>query len=321
LDKGRVLTYAEVSKYVRAHKLAGITMQQLRRLRQSWLSTAIYRNAPLRPKRYQSIGIHRLGLIQLDVAFYEGKNKGHDSGCIGFVIAVAPATGMLQAIPVKNKATETFEECIEELITAGIFPALHTIQSDRERALTSARFRQYILDEKHIRLHQLVTGSKAWSAERAIRTVKTQLSMVMKRHSESKRWLTFLQPIIEHHNQQPAHGTKYIAQDINDANFLSYLSERFGTPDVTMDYNSKSIDIKALAFPRWRKLLFKHQLKDLVIITRASDYTKKGGFEKKSRDGTYSSTIYTVTRAALRSNYLGILVPGRLSSFCLGSIR
>lgn len=320
LKAGRVLSFNDTAAYVRSEQL-DVSMQELRALRRNILETAVFRNA-YQPRFYQGIQIHQLGLVQIDVAFYKEKQRHSNSNYIGWIQAVAPSTGVNACIPVRNKNTETFENAIAELLDAGgPFPVLHTIQSDRERTLVSAKFRQLMFDRHQIRLHTLVKGSKAWSSERAIRNIKTKLSTVMKAKTPSKRWVDHLQSVVTHHNSQLAFGTKFKRTDIDQYNFMEYLSKRFGVKDLSMSYNTASMNSTELP-DSWNRKLFAHLPGDRVLISQTADYTYKGSktFMKKSTVGTWSDVIYLVTRAALRNTLNADLVPGDGRLFELRSL-
>ena len=219
---GRLLTYQEVLSYSKSRRLK-VSTRNVRDLRQEWMDTAIYRNGPLHPRIFQTISIPQLGLVQVDLAFYMGQERRVNNNHIGFLLCTAPATGLIHVMPIDDKSIPTFEAGLLRLMRASPFPVLHTIQSDQERSLTSEAFRESMFSKYRVRFQVLAKGSKAYVAERGIRTVKTKLSQTIKLNN-TQRWINYLEPIVNHHNAQFAFGTKYRRNSINEYNFMDYLA-------------------------------------------------------------------------------------------------
>lgn len=150
-------------------------------------------------------------------------------------------------------------------------------------------------------------------AERQIRHLKSELSILCGLN-ETVVWTDFLRSVVLHHNAQFAGKTSFTRNSVTDANFNQYMSAKLGVPDASMRYNSNGMDISGMP-DGWKSKLFKFRLGETVLITADSDWTKKkkAPFYKKSHDGTYTSTVYTVVRAALRNTRdKAVMVPGEV---------
>lgn len=88
-------------------------------------------------------------------------HKAANHQFIGFLVAVVLATGLTHVVFIKDKATHTAERAVLELIHDSALPALHTLQSDRERAIASQKFQDSIRTKYGVRFQFLAKGSKA----------------------------------------------------------------------------------------------------------------------------------------------------------------
>lgn len=150
-------------------------------------------------------------------------------------------------------------------------------------------------------------------AERQIEHLKRELSILCGLN-ETVVWSDFVRNVVAHHNAQFAGGTTFTRASVTDANFNEYMSEKLKVPDASLRYNTNGMDITGMP-PSWGRKLFKFALGDTVLITADSDWTKKkkAPFYKKSVDGTFSSILYTVVRAALRNTRdKAVMVPGEM---------
>jgi hypothetical protein len=161
--------------------------------------------------------------------------------------------------------------------------------------------------------------SKAFLAEKAIRTVKFQLETALEGRKNDKdnlaqyKWVSLLANIVLHHNKQFCDGTSFRRNEINNANFLSFLDQQDGSGgDVTLKFNSRSIDQHSFASSIWRQKIFAHQVGDKVRLTRSSlkEAKEKKKFDKASKVGTHTRELYTLFQAKLASSKDGGLSPG-----------
>ena len=287
----------------------GVTHRKLQALRKNWFFTSLYSRAPAKVRHFQTIQIPKMGLIQADSAFMDKGEVSENDGYVGFMLFAEPATGLLFANPIKDKKRETYEDCVEEAMVSGVFRRFTVLQSDRDRSFTSPKFSEHLKQSHGVTTQFLVGFTKAWSVERAIRTVKTNLSILMDR-KKTRRWLDLLPKIISHHNQRPAFGTTFKRNAITERTFLDYLDERFKSEDHTMTYAGSSRDYESLKYMGWSKKIFRFHPGNYVLLSVAGDYLNKKTFTKKSMRGTYSKTLYIVRSAALRASDKGHLVPG-----------
>lgn len=311
LDKGRVMTFRELYA-LSLQKNLKVSTKQIKQIRDNWIETAIFKGAKLKPSVYQSVGIPKLGLLQADVAFMEKGVEKINSNYIGFLLVVCVATGLIEYRLIKKKDAEIYLKALISIIKSNFFPACHTIQTDAERGLTT---HAKILKIKFgIQMHVLVRGSKAFCAERAIRTLKTNVSIVQLR-KKSNKWIDILKQVVEHHNKEKAFGTSFRRIDIKDSNFLKFLDERFRKQDYTMGYSSTAIDYASIGQDDWGPKIFKFKPGDKVLLTIVNDKgidRKYKTFLKKTRQGIFGPNIYIVVQASLRSSFRGDLVPGNL---------
>ena len=112
------------------------------------------------------------------------------------------------------------------------------------------------------------------------------------------------------HNREPIEGTTYTPNEINFKNFYDYLKQLHDFKDVTMSFNTNSIDSRSIKQDNWIKKLFKFYHDDRVF---ASNYALEGRkvFGKQSVRGTFSKTPFVIKRAKLRHTKQDKLVPGR----------
>lgn len=153
--------------------------------------------------------------------------------------------------------------------------------------------------------------------------MKEVLSTVLEAQSPStNNWVQFVDTVVEHHNSQPAAGTSFVRNEINDSNFLNYLDERYGRGvegyDVTQGFSSSSVDSQSLA-PASAKKCFNYLPGDVVLVTRRSlnviddEGAKNSLFTKASISGNYSRIRFTVHSAKLRVTAdPSVLIPGEI---------
>ena len=163
-------------------------------------------------------------------------------------------------------------------------------------------------------------------AERHIRTLKSELSTILRAQDSTKdrlakfRWLKLLPAVVARHNARPAGKTSFKRCDVDSANFHAYLDEKHGglvggatggkagaSYDATMAFNSSRIDYSS-AGPTLRRC-FVYAPGDKVIITRRSSKPKEI-FSKISVRGAWDPTEHKVVHAQLRTSTTGDYVQG-----------
>ena len=313
LHRGKPLSFRELLAISKAKKL-GLTTRQVRNIRKQFVETLVFTSARLKPKEFMTVAIHKLGLLQWDVGFFEKEIAKLNRKYKGFLLSVCVATGLMMPVLVVQNKVGTYQFALKKIVDSRLFPAIHTIQTDKERAFVSPELTEYALEEFGIRFHQMVTGSKAFAAERAIRTIKTKVSQVQLSRKTDK-WINIILDVANHHNEQNAFGTSFRRIDIDDENFLQYMSERYGKKDVTLTYPGSKISYAYLKWAGMAEKLMKFKVGEKVAVTILADKTVKRKYKtfiKKSRHGTYYPKVYKIVKAALRKTYSGQLVAGNL---------
>ena len=213
------------------------------------------------------------------------------------------------AIPMKHLTIKEFEKALEKVCKGNYFPAIETIMSDREKAITSPKFRKSMLEKYGIKFQFLTRYSKAWSSESALHVTKDAISTALV--NNGKRWIEILSEIINRHNRTTVEGTSFTPNQINFKNFYIYLNQLHDFTDATMSFNTNSIDSKSIMQENWIKKLFKFYHNERVL---ASNYALEGrkAFSKQSVKGTFAKTPFVIKRAKLRQSKQNKLVPGML---------
>jgi len=308
LERGKVLSLDKLRDWVRRKRLRGVTEGRLRRLRQYWKEISKFGTRGGRPRHYQSIQIPKLGTVQMDGGYFERGSKANNDGMIGFLLFVSASTGLLHALPMANRTIPEYVRLMKSFMKRNPFPAVDTLQSDKERAVVSDEVGAF-LAARGVSLQLLTSKRKAFLAERAIRTVKTQLSMVMERR-RSKRWVDWLSAVIDNLNDSKAYGTTFNKRDVNRKNFLKFLDERFQTSDHTMSYSGSAVDFDAVKMAGWADKIFAFSPGAKVLVSYTALQERKKRDVKRSQLGSYSEEEHRVTRAFLKSDSKGDLVPG-----------
>lgn len=178
--KGKIPSTPDLERYAKKNKLK-IPKKKLRTVRSSWTPTAVRRNWE-RPTHFQTTQIPRIGSIQIDHASFRPQHMQWNGGCTGFGVAVCVETGLLECVPMNDRKMNRFFELVDIICQGDRFSRVTLISSDRESAVASHRFRKRVKKKYGVRLQYLSRNSKAFAAERAIRTVKFHLETVLESH-------------------------------------------------------------------------------------------------------------------------------------------
>lgn len=306
LNNGRILTSKELKRYVKQRKL-NVDNAYIRNIRDDIIPTLLYKN-PVKIKTYQTITVDRLGLLSMDFAFYKKEWKKFNNNYNGFLMINSVVAKKYHAIPMKSRSLKEFENVLEQICKGGIFPVISVILSDRETAITSPNFRKEMNTKYGIKFQFLTRYNKAWSSENAIFHTKKALSMALISNG-GKNWVRLLTEVIANHNRKKIEGTSFSPNDININNFYDYLNELHDVKDITMTFNTNSIDSRSIKQNDWIKKLFKFKLGEKVYASKYSLYGRKS-FKKRSVEGTYSNKPFLIKRAILRQTRDKKLVPG-----------
>ena len=305
---GNLLKTEQLKQYAKNRKLK-VSSKFIRNIRNIVLPTVLFK-PPINIKVYQTITVDRIGLLSMDYAYYPKPRLNwarFNKGAVGYLMINCNATHKRHAVPMKGRTSEEFEKVLDNVCRGNIFPAIRTIMSDRETAITSRKFKKKMFDKYGVRFSFITRYNKAWASEAAIHDVKTSLSRAMT--NNGKKWIDVLEEVIASHNRTKIDGTSYSPNEINVNNFYEFINEQHEFKEATMAYNTNSIDSRSILDKKWIKQLFKFYLNERVL---ASNYALKGRevFGKQSVDGTFSKTPFIIKRAKLRHTKKNTLVPG-----------
>ncbi len=249
----------------------------------------------------------------MDVA-YIGE-KRHNGGNIGFLLCIEAISGTMGAIPIKRRTLASFEDAFERLIRLTQLDSIHLVLCDRETALYSKSFSRDQKKRHGLRMRYLRTRSKAYLAERGIRTVKTILQACMET-LQSKNWVDLLPTCINKLNSRKIPGTDYAPKDINANNAFAFLRQRWGVTNYRSLYNTATVNAKKIGNKTWLRNLFKFQLGGRVLISLRA-LGRRGPFHKSSAVGNYSRDIYTIVDRFVTTSRDLRAVPGKEQSLDL----
>lgn len=319
LKRGAILSFRELSALAKEKNLK-VKLRDVRNMRSRVLATTVFKSVRLKPRAYMSVAIHKLGLLQADAGFFEKRIAPDNDDYIGFFLAVCVSTGLLMPVLIKNNTTEIYQEAITQMVNSGLFPAIHTIQTDKEKALVSRRLQRYVMENFGIRMYQLVGGTKAFAVERAIRTLKTKISQVQTQN-KTDVWTDIIFNVANHHNEQKAFNTSFRRCDIDDSNYLQYLGERYGEgkkDDITLGYAGSELSYSFFKRFGTASKVFKFAVGEKVFVTVLKDKSvnrETKTFLKKSRQGVFYPRVYRIFDAKLRSTHTGAYVPGKKKQY------
>ena len=274
-------------------------------------------------KYHQTITIPKIGLLAVDFGFFKKDDKWYNKNNIGFLMVVGVNTHKYWAVPMKSRQMDEFEKALEEICLGNIFPVITNVLSDRESAIFSKKFQAKMKKKYNIKFQFLHRMNKAYPAENGIRHVKENLSILLDSKS-TKRWIDLLPTVINSHNTKKIRKTKYTPNQIDDSNFLDFLSKskqikylkkrkmnkKKKIRDITMFLNTNSYSFDNLPKGKWRKKTFKFDIGDKVLVSFKS---LKGSklIKKPSVEGTYSRDPYVIKYGFLRNTLDNkYLVPG-----------
>ena len=310
---GNILNSKNLRKYAKQRKL-NVSRKYIATIRDKVIPTLLFKR-PVSIKNYQTVTIPKLGLLSMDFAYYpdiKSNWKRFNGGHIGFLMINSVIAKKQLAVPMKSRTSKEFEKVLEKVCRGNYFPAIETILSDRETAITSPKFRKLMFEKYGIKFNFITRYNKAWSSEAAIHVTKDRLSQALV--NNGKKWLALLEEVINTHNRTVIEGTTFTPNQINFKNFYDYLKELHDFKDVTMSFNTNSIDSRSIIQDNWIKKIFKFNHDDRVF---ASNYALEGRkvFGKQSVRGTFSKTPFVIKRIKLRHTTQNKLVPGTLIFF------
>lgn len=316
ISKGRDVSVEEIRKYAKNRKFLDLASDEeaMKQIRRSNLPSWRFSRGGARKNRsqeWQTVTLPRLGIISMDLAFFEDSLKRHNAGFEGALVCCDIMTNRRAAIPVKNKSMNTFEDAVEILVKGNLFPEISTLLSDREAAVASAKFRKKIKDDYLIDIFFLRRHSKSYSAEQSIGWLKREISIVLEQ-TNSLRWIDVVDTIIARWNREKIPGTDFARDEVDESNFLEFMDQLYNLKDSSLSFNSRSIDYKTFLDADWRRELFGGFVvgQRIHVLQKSLLSEKARTFYKTSRKGYFSSKVHVIVAAKLRSTKKNKLIPG-----------
>lgn len=230
----------------------------------------------------------------------------------------------MQAFPVKDKSKNSYKAALLSFIQFYDY-SISSFCSDREGAL-STRFKKFLLDNYGIRCYHILSHSKAYRAEAAIKYLKIRLSTAVEASLEIARkkasakgqklskaenlklryWLDHLENIIVHYNQQLIPGTNIKRGSVRKDTQLALISALYRTnePLSLLSEGTRS---------RWPSqflnLFFRYSIGEKVHLAIRSFYKLKNIFVKYSVEGNYHPRIFIIHERRLKTNRRFTIVP------------
>lgn len=230
----------------------------------------------------------------------------------------------MQAFPVKDKSAQSYKDALLSFIQFYDY-SISSFCSDKEAAL-SRKFKTFLLDNYGIRCYHILSHSKAYKAEAAIKYVKVRLSTaveasleIAKKKASSKGqalsaaenlklryWLDHLENIVVHYNQQLIPGTNIKRGSISSANQLSLISALYRTNEPL---NLLSEGTRSHWPAEFMNLFFRYKINEKVHLATRSFYKLKNIFVKYSVEGNYHPRIFIIHERRLKTNRRFTIVP------------
>ena len=258
---------------VSAGKRFGIALTQLEAQRFRFSSLHLARFSEYRRKKEDQFATSvplRYGIVHVDLAFFYPKMRQQNRGCKALVVAVELATRQLYVCPVKNKTLDEWKRAIRGLLQSDVITAVRGLVSDRETALTSAAFQDWLFDACGARIAFLKSRqSHAFLAERMIRFLKSRTAMLVTKLRD-RRWTELVQKVVSEYNSRRIEGTRFVRADVNSSNFLAFLGQKWKMEDASARFNARRLSLKSLPSAIKEKV-FRIPLGKRVLLLRHLD--------------------------------------------------
>lgn len=231
---------SDVVDYVRRNKLE-LTKKEIRNVfdqHSLFKMNMRQQRMPGRARMYRPIVISDLGHWHADIGYFSINSRYETpvSYRAGYLIAKDVLSRFVMATPlIKTKTTESLIKAFEKLFS--LHYSLHpqtqikSISFDKERAVMSHKFQQFLKD-KNIKFHAFeMTASKAKVAEGAIRLVREKMAVLMQRNRKEDRWWNLLPTVVDILNNQTikidGKSTGFTPAQINEKTVKSFVSKMY----------------------------------------------------------------------------------------------
>ncbi len=307
IKRGVIMNDRELRATARRKSLPPLSAPDIDHFRKQWPHLQRFRDEKReRPRLYQALVRCRFGTAFVDVGFIG--EKRHNKGHVGFLLGVEALSGTLGAIAIKRRTLGAFEEAFEKLIRLTQLDSLHLVLCDREVSLYSRVFAERQKARHGLRLRYLKTRSKAYLAERAIRTVKTTLQACMDTLG-TKAWVDLLPGCIRGLNSRKVPGTDFAPREVNADNVTEFLKQRWGVANFRALFNTATVNARNISNKEWLRHLFRFELGGRVLVSLRA-LGRRGPFHKSSVAGNYAAEIYVVCERFLATSRDLRAVPG-----------
>ena len=301
---GVALTAEQLFSYAKKNKINEVSLFDVAKFLTSHPVSAKFGRVD-RVKHFQTIGVPRSGMYQIDYGEFHKEWARHNGGSTGFLIAVENFTNRLFAIPCRGKGTQEWLNAIAKFVE--LTRDVRIIYTDRDSVATSTKFRTQIVDKYGIEWYFLKKGNKSYLAERYVGFVKKKLSQALNSQlgfQQPKNWSRFLEPICSEYNSQKIRGTSYSRQGVSRKSFDHFVRQLLKI-SPNDDYENGFV-AGPFKNKKWNKKIFKFDLGAKVLVARRAnwkfDKEKLKPFTKISAEGGFGESVYTVSGRQLRAN-------------------
>jgi hypothetical protein len=160
---GHYKTAAQLAKYAKDHGIK-YKWEDLKNVRHGYSFSAMA-SKKTRPKHFMTSAVPKYGVVMSDAANFMPEHKRKNNGAVGFLCTVECLSGQLDARPIKNLTTKSWEKALTSVIEGDNIHAITTVVSDRDSAVQSENsegLRYKLLKKYGIRWIFLLTRHKAF---------------------------------------------------------------------------------------------------------------------------------------------------------------
>jgi hypothetical protein len=300
--KGVVLSAKDLKSYCkRRNLLAGVQDKELRNVRYLWKQTALH-SRWVRPSHYMGSSIDKIGNIMADFGEFRKNLAPFNGNHFHLMVGVDCLSQVMACYTYPNKSRKSWEDGVRKMI-ANDYPYVTTFITDRDTAVTSKAFQARLKEELGIDWMHLRSRSKAYKAERGIRTIKEAMAIALSFNEKGDlNWRKHLDSFLERYNSQFVIGSTIRRKDVNKENQYELLKQLYKTEEPSLLFHTRSSSnfSKSLA----RKIGFRFKEGDKVLLSRSANFLKKKQniFDKKSILGSYTNQVFTIKRRQLKSS-------------------
>lgn len=271
----------------------GVGEERARKIVDSFRALNVYAppaRVPLGRRYHRGNLFPSLGHVQIDFAVFHPELRGYNNGHLGFILAVDQLSLRLTVLPTRSKSTKQWLRMVEEVVRRD--PLQVKVVTDRDKAVTTDKFRDEIRRKYGVAWEVLTNRNKAYMAELMIRHVKRQLSIYMSANA-SRRWVDFVEPLVQRHNSTPVGKTGYTPRQVDWTNYEDFTRKLTDDPNF---FESLNISLFSHTPPE-ALTLFKFDTGDRVRVDRRAHPVRSERrkiFDKPSVHGTYGPGVYLI---------------------------